>query len=112
MGAHKEAARPVYRKLADTFKKTEPEFYRGTETRDSKIQAIVANGNETGTLKAGQEGEIVLDRTAIYSESGGQVADTGKIFDPGMSLEVAEVRGAYYPVAGLIGHCIGAKGDL
>src|SRR5690348_12066896 len=112
MGAHKEAASPVYRKLADTFKKTEPDFYRGTETRDSKIQAIVANGNETGTLKAGQEGEIVLDRTAIYSEFGGQVADTGKIFDPGMSLEVAEVRGAYYPVAGLIAHRIVAKEDL
>ncbi|HEU5411534.1 MAG TPA: alanine--tRNA ligase [Candidatus Acidoferrales bacterium] len=111
-GAHKEAASPVYRKLADTFKKTEPEFYRGTETRDSKIQAIVANGNETGALKAGQEGEIVLDRTAIYSESGGQVADTGKMFDPGMSLEVAEVRGAYYPVAGLIAHRIVAKEDL
>ncbi|HET7258537.1 MAG TPA: alanine--tRNA ligase, partial [Candidatus Acidoferrum sp.] len=111
-GAHKEAASPVYRKLADTFKKTEPEFYRGTETRDSKIQAIVANGNETGALKAGQEGEIVLDRTAIYSESGGQVADTGKLFDPGMSLEVAEVRGAYYPVAGLIAHRIVAKEDL
>jgi len=111
-GTHKEAASPIYRKLADTFKKTEPDFYFGTQTRDSKIEAIVANGNETGALKAGQEGEVVLDRTAIYSESGGQVADTGKIFDPGMSLEVAEVRGAYYPVAGLIAHRIVAKEDL
>ena len=115
-GAHKEAASPVYRKLADTFKKTEPDFYSGTETRDSKIQAIVTSGKnggeQSGTLKAGQEGEIVLDRTAIYSESGGQVADTGKIFDPGMSLEVAEVRGAYYPVVGLIAHRVVAKEDL
>jgi alanyl-tRNA synthetase len=115
-GAHKEAASPVYRKLADKFKKTEPDFYFGTTTKDSRIEAIVTvgknGGAETGALKAGQEGEVVLDRTAIYSESGGQVADTGKIFDPGMSLEVAEVRGAYYPVAGLIAHRIVAKEDL
>jgi alanyl-tRNA synthetase len=115
-GAHKEAASPVYRKLADKFKKTEPDFYFGTTTKDSRIEAIVTVGKnggvETGALKAGQEGEVVLDRTAIYSESGGQVADTGKIFDNGMSLEVAEVRGAYYPVAGLIAHRIVAKEDL
>jgi alanyl-tRNA synthetase len=111
-GAHKEAASPVYRKLADTLKKTEPDFYFATQTRDSKIQAIVANGNETGALKAGQEGEIVLDRTTIYSESGGQVADTGAFFDDHLSQQVAEVRGAYYPVAGLIAHRIVAKEDL
>jgi alanyl-tRNA synthetase len=111
-GAHKEAASPVYRKLADTLKKTEPDFYFATQTRDSKIQAIVANGNETGALKAGQEGEIVLDRTTIYSESGGQVADTGALFDERLSQQVAEVRGAYYPVSGLIAHRIVAKENL
>ncbi len=111
-GAHKEAASPVYRKLADTLRKTEPDFYFATQTRDSKIQAIVANGTETSELKAGQEGEIVLDRTTIYSESGGQVADTGALFDERLSQQVAEVRGAYYPVSGLIAHRIVAKEDL
>ncbi|MHB8412440.1 MAG: alanine--tRNA ligase [Candidatus Acidiferrales bacterium] len=117
-GAHKEAASPVYRKLADTFK-TEPDFYFGTTTKDCHIEAIVSvgpNGGERAELlrelKAGQEGEIVLDRTTIYSESGGQVADTGALYDNDMSLAVAEVRGAYYPVAGLIAHRIVAKEDL
>ncbi|MHB8540175.1 MAG: alanine--tRNA ligase [Candidatus Acidiferrales bacterium] len=114
-GAHKEAASPVYRKLADTFK-TEPDFYFGTTTKDCHIEAIVTvgpNGGErVNELKAGEEAEIVLDRTTIYSESGGQVADTGALYDNDMSLAVAEVRGAYYPVAGLIAHRIVAKEDL
>ncbi|MGC1108122.1 MAG: alanine--tRNA ligase, partial [Candidatus Acidiferrales bacterium] len=114
-GAHKEAASPVYRKLADTFK-TEPDFYFGTTTKDSRIEAIVTTGPNGGErvneLKAGQEGEVVLDRTTIYSESGGQVADTGALFDNNVSLQVADVRGAYYPVAGLIAHRIVAKEDL
>ena len=110
-GAHKEAASPVYRKLADTFK-TEPDFYFGTTTKDCHVEAIVMNGERVNELKAGQEGEIVLDRTTIYSESGGQVADTGALFDNTVSQQVAEVRGAYYPVAGLIAHRIVAKEDL
>ena len=110
-GAHKEAASPVYRKLADTFK-TEPDFYFGTTTRDCHIEAIVTKNGEVKELKAGEEAEIVLDRTTIYSESGGQIADTGGLYDNDMSLQVAEVRGAYYPVAGLIAHRIVAKEDL
>jgi alanyl-tRNA synthetase len=114
-GAHKEAASPVYRKLADTYK-TEPDFYFGTTAKDCLIEAIVAagpnGGEQVNELKAGQEGEIVLDRTTIYSESGGQVADTGALFDDRLSQQVAEVRGAYYPVAGLIAHRIVAKEDL
>src|SRR5579864_223323 len=110
-GAHKEAASPVYRKLADTFK-TEPDFYFGTTTRDCHIEAIVTKNGEVKKLKAGEEAEVVLDRTTIYSESGGQIADTGGLYDNDMSLQVAEVRGAYYPVAGLIAHRIIAKEDL
>src|SRR5579859_8190524 len=110
-GAHKEAASPVYRKLAHTFT-TEPDFYFGTTTRDCHIEAIVTKNGEVKKLKAGEEAEIVLDRSTIYAESGGQVADTGGLYDNDMSLQVAEVRGAYYPVAGLIAHRIVAKEDL
>jgi alanyl-tRNA synthetase len=110
-GAHKDAANPVYSKLAQTHK-TEPEFYRGTRTRDARIQAIVTKEGAVNEIKAGTEAEVVLDRTSIYSESGGQVADTGGFYDNSGALEVAEVRGAYYPVTGLIAHRIVAKEDL
>ena len=63
-------------------------------------------------IKPGEEAEIVLDRTSIYSESGGQVADTGGFYDNPEALEVAEVRGAYYPVSRLVAHRVVAKEDL
>ena len=110
-GAHKEVASPVYAKLAETFT-TEPDFYFGTTTRDCHIEAIVTKNGSVKQLKAGEEAEIVLDRSTIYAESGGQVADTGALFDNNLSLQVAEVRGAYYPVAGLIAHRVVAKEDL
>ena len=110
-GAHKESANPVYTKLAELYK-TEPDFYFGTKERDARIEAIVTKAGKVNELKKGQEGEIVLDRTSIYSESGGQVADTGKLYDNSESMEVAEVRGAYYPVSGLIAHRVVAKEDL
>ena len=110
-GAHKEAASPVYLKLKELFK-TEPDFYFGTQTRDARIEGIVTKQRKVNEIKAGDEAEIVLDRTSIYSESGGQVADTGAFYDNDMSLQLADVKGAYYPVSGLIAHKIVAKEDL
>jgi len=110
-GAHKDAANPVYSKLAQTFK-TEPDFYFGTSTQDCRIESIVTKAGAVNEIPKGTEAEIVLDRTTIYAESGGQVADTGGFFDKSGALEVAEVRGAYYPVTGLIAHRIIAKEDL
>jgi alanyl-tRNA synthetase len=110
-GTHKEAASPVYTKLRQTFK-TEPDFYFGTRTRDARVEAIVTKEGAVNEIPRGAEAEVVLDRTTIYAESGGQVADTGELYDNSESLEVAEVRGAYYPVSGLIAHRILAKEDL
>ena len=110
-GAAKEVAKPVFTQIAGTFK-TEPDFYFGAHAKDCRIEAIVKGGASVPQVAAGDEAEIVLDRTAIYAESGGQVADIGAFYDPSESMEVAEVRGAYYPVPGLIAHRVLAKEEL
>jgi len=110
-GAHKEAASPAYAKLGETYR-TEPDFYFGTSARDLRIEAIITPKGLVNELPAGAEGEIVLDRTPFYAESGGQIADTGTLWNNERTLELAEVRGAYYPVTGLVAHRVKAKETL
>ena len=110
-GVTKETANPIYTRLAETFR-TEADFYYGTRARDCRIEAILTKDGQVNEIPAGAEAEVVLDRTVIYAESGGQVADVGAFFDNDGTLEVAEVRGAYYPVAGLIAHRVVAKESL
>src|SRR5271157_999130 len=110
-GTHKEAANPVYAKVAEIFR-TEPDFYYATTARDCRIEAIIKANALSSTLLGGESGEVVLDRTVIYAESGGQMADTGAFYDSSESLPLAEVTGAYYPVAGLVAHRVTAKETL
>jgi len=42
-------------------------------------------------------------------KSGGQVADTGAFYDNSESQLLSEVKGAFYPVAGLVAHKVVAK---
>ena len=110
-GGAKEAANPAYAKIAENHK-TEPDFYFGTTTKDSRIEAIITKSGSVKELKAGESGEVVLDRTVIYAESGGQMSDTGAFYDNSESQELAEVKGAFYPIAGLIAHKVVAKETL
>ena len=110
-GGSKEAANPAFAKLAETFR-TEPDFYQATCAKDARIEAILTKNGTVKELKPGESGEVVLDRTVIYAESGGQIADTGRFYDASESQVLAEVSGAFYPVAGLVAHRVIAKETL
>jgi alanyl-tRNA synthetase len=110
-GGHKDVANPVYAKLAENYR-TEPDFYFGTTAKNRRIEAIVTKDGAVNELLPGAEGEIVLDRTVFYAESGGQVSDIGTLWNNEHTMQLADVRGAYYPVSGLIAHRIVAKEKL
>ncbi len=55
---------------------------------DGKILALLSDGQSVESLEAGVSGVVVLDRTAFYAESGGQVGDSGVLEAKGIRFEV------------------------
>jgi alanyl-tRNA synthetase len=90
----------VYRGILDAAGPTEWLAYTQLET-ESKSIALLREGKAVASLGNGEIGELVLDRTPFYAESGGQVADAGIIEFDGGRLEVVDVQ---RPVKGLVVH--------
>ncbi|HKD91098.1 MAG TPA: alanine--tRNA ligase [Terriglobales bacterium] len=107
-GAGKQTASPVYRDL----KKTEFVGYRQTSATDCEILAIVKNGQGVRELAVGEEGEVILDHTPFYADSGGQVGDIGVFYDNSRTIVVADVNGCYMPVQGVRAHKVRARQPL
>jgi len=63
-----------------------------------QVVALIKGGAAVEALKAGDEGEVFLDRTPFYAESGGQVGDTGELGNVSARFAVADTqkRGAAY----------------
>ena len=70
---------------------------RKTEIQ-TKISAIIKNGQPSDTLSKDDKLEIVLAETPFYAESGGQVGDKGEIFHNEFRILVYDTQS---PMAGL-----------
>jgi alanyl-tRNA synthetase len=63
-----------------------------TETAEGVVAALVKDGKEVESLKAGESGAIVLNQTPFYAESGGQVGDTGLLTGEGLRFRVTDTQ--------------------
>ena len=106
-GGTKEQA--IYLELADNHGSTEFLGYSRTIT-DAEVKALVKDGVEIASAKAGDGVQIITNQTCFYGESGGQVGDTGQIeFANG----TAEVTNTTKTAAGLfIHHATISSGSL
>ncbi len=77
--------------------------YEGLEAK-GKVVALLKGGATVAELNSGDEGEVVLDQTPFYAESGGQVGDAGELTSPGVHFTVVDTqkRGAAYSHAGRV----------
>ncbi|WP_101524603.1 alanine--tRNA ligase [Nocardioides houyundeii] len=97
-GQHADTS--AYRAILDEHGPTQWLAYERLETESAPL-ALLREGRAVDRLEAGEVGEIVLDRTPFYAESGGQAADAGRIEYAGGVLEVLDVQ---RPVRGLVVH--------
>ncbi len=104
-GAAKQTANPVYQQLPKSIF----EGYRQTRSDGCEVLAIVSNGLGVQELIAGEKGEIILDHTPFYAESGGQVGDRGWLYSDDHNTIVAEVTGCYAPIQGVRAHQVVTK---
>jgi alanyl-tRNA synthetase len=110
--------KPVYAALSrrrDT--KSEFKGYEITRIDGAKVVALIKHDSEAQSLNAGDGGEVILDQTPFYAESGGQVGDVGKIIEPSLTVGlpplIATVTDTYSPAQGLIVHKVKVeKGTL
>jgi alanyl-tRNA synthetase len=104
-GGSQKSAAPVYREL----KKTEFEGYSALRVEGAKVLALVKGGIGVQELRAGEQGEVVLDATSFYADSGGQVGDVGWLYSADHNTVVADVTGCKKPVQGVFAHEVTAK---
>ncbi len=62
------------------------------ESCQGKVLAIVVDGELRDEIVAGAEATVVLDRTTLYAEMGGQVADHGTLAGDGVLFRVTDVQ--------------------
>ena len=90
--------------LREKFGATEFLGYE-TETSEGVIQTIIRGGTEVNELRAGESGEIIVNQTPFYAESGGQVSDTGWLRGPEGEL-IARVLAVHKEAGDLFIHNI------
>ncbi len=100
MEAQRKAARDALGDAKDAWKGLDlgldntPTAFTGydTLTDTGKILAIVSEGELCSSIRSGEEGVIVLDKTPFYAEKGGQAADFGAITLGDSVFQVTDVQ--------------------
>ena len=70
----------------------------------AQITSLIFDGKVVTALNPGQEGQVILDHTPFYAESGGQVGDTGVLSNAGARFTVRDTQkiGSSFAHAGIL----------
>ncbi|ATG14807.1 TPA: alanine--tRNA ligase [Providencia alcalifaciens] len=80
-----------YNALIKVDKRSEFSGYQHDE-QQATIIALYKDGQPVDSLHTGDEGLVILDKTAFYAESGGQVGDTGVLTNDSAQFTVTDTQ--------------------
>ena len=95
----------IYSDLLNELGPTEFIGYDATAA-ETRVLAVIVDGERVGTLAPGQTGEVVLAATPFYAEMGGEVGDTGIIENGEGRIFVLDTKA---PEKGLFVHAVRAE---
>jgi alanyl-tRNA synthetase len=108
-GAAKQTANPAYQQLPRTVF----EGYQQTRSSQCFVLGVFRPGAPvTRELQPGEEGEIILDHTPFYADSGGQIGDVGWLYDTDGNVVIADVLGCFMPIQGVRFHRVRARDHI
>ena len=97
--------------LRETIKLTGKTDFSGYDrvADDARVTSLIFDSAVVDVLRPGQEGQVVLDHTPFYAESGGQIGDTGVLVGPHARFTVRDTQkiGASFAHVGVL-----EKGEL
>lgn len=86
--------------LVDEGISTEFVGYRKVRAR-AKVLALFSSARRVDEAPAGNQVEVILDRTPFYAEGGGQVGDSGRLRASRVEVEILDTQ---RPAGGVISH--------
>ena len=108
-GSGEDALSPVYRIVHEEAGDSEFIGY-DAHACEATVVAVLRDGERVDALNENEDGEVILDRTPFYAESGGQVADTGSLDGVSGNAHVSNVQA---PIRKLVVHAVHvARGTL
>jgi alanyl-tRNA synthetase len=97
--------------LRDTIKLSGKTDFSGYDQMAdaARVTTLIFDGAVVEALRPGQEGQVVLDHTPFYAESGGQIGDTGLLLGVNARFSVRDTQkiGASFAHVGVL-----EKGEL
>lgn len=95
-----EDVKAIYKTLSTKIQTTQFEGYKALESKGI-LQAIIKGDTILDFASAGDEVDLIFDKTVFYGESGGQEGDSGKI--SGESIQI-QVLTTHKPLPSLFAH--------
>ncbi len=92
VGSGDQSTEAVWFPLQERLGATEFLGYNGTKSEGAVTALLNQKGEEMPVAKAGDDVIMLFNQTPFYAESGGQIGDTGRIYNAKCNIEIKDTQ--------------------